>query len=96
MTALTKEQFAALCDLLPADMHWGEPLMPHTLHEILERHTAGLRAENERLRAALLEFVDQGCELSCDECGGEPEDCPESCPVRRGRAALADGEASNG
>ena len=51
MTALTEEQFASLCELLPAEVQWGDPLQPHVLNEILESHAAELRAEVERLRS---------------------------------------------
>jgi len=53
--------FASLCELLPADVHWGDPLTPAILSEVV-------MAIESREREA--------CANVCDEQALEPE-CPE-------------------
>lgn len=60
---------------------------PDNIAALLDRLDKAER-ENERLREALLPFVDEGIELNCDECGGDQNKCNASCVVRKGRAAI--------
>ncbi len=43
---------------------------------------------HDALVSALNAFVEEGVEHTCDECGGDLEDCPDDCCLRIGRAVL--------
>ena len=64
----------------------------HSDYAALEARCEKAEREAERLRKALMPFIEDVALNGCDECGADERLCSADCPVAKARAALEGGE----